>query len=143
SSPWGSHDAEDAMKKLWGMTLGVLTAIGGFVDIGDIVTNGTIGARYGLGLLWVLALGVLGICVFAEMSGRVVAVSGSPVYDLIRDKLGPGAALANLLASFLVTLLTLTAQIGGIALVVELASGVPHVVWVLPIVLGLWFVVWR
>src|SRR5690606_2326758 len=61
----------------------------------------------------------------------------------IRDKLGPGAALANLLASFLVTLLTLTAQIGGIALVVELASGVPHVVWVLPIVLGLWFVVWR
>ena len=27
------------MKRLFAVTLGVLTAIGGFVDIGDIVTN--------------------------------------------------------------------------------------------------------
>lgn len=131
------------MKKVLALTLGVLTAIGGFVDIGDIVANGTVGARYGLGLAWVVVIGVVGICVFAEMSGRLVAVSGRPVYGLIRDKLGPRVALANLVAAFLVTLLTLTAQIGGIALVVELASGIPHVVWVVPVVVGLWLVVWR
>lgn len=131
------------MKKLLALTLGIVSAIGGFADIGDIVANGTIGARYGLRLVWVLVIGVIGVCVFAEMSGRVVAVSGSPVYSLIRDKLGPGAALANLVASFLVTLLALTAQIGGIALVIELASGIPHVAWVIPAGLGLWLVVWR
>lgn len=125
------------------LTLGVLTAIGGFVDIGDIVANATIGARYGLSLSWVLVLGVIGICVFAEMSGRVVAASGRPVYGLIRDKLGPRAALANLVASFLVTLLTLTAQMGGVALVIELASGIPHIVWILPVAVLLWLVVWR
>lgn len=131
------------MKKLLAPILGVLSAIGGFVDIGDIVTNATIGARYGLAQLCVLALGVLGITVFAEMSGRVVAASGRPVYGLIRDKLGPGAALANLVASLLVTLLTLTAQIGGVALVIELASGIPHVAWVVGIGVALWLVIWR
>jgi manganese transport protein len=130
------------MKKLLTLTLGVLTAIGGFVDIGDIVTNGLIGSRYGLSLAWVLVLGVVGICVFAEMSGRVVAVSGRPVYDLIRERLGPGAALANLIASFLVTLLTMTAQIGGVALVIELASGTPYLAWVLLIGVAVWLVIW-
>ncbi|GAB3660697.1 NRAMP family divalent metal transporter [Glycomyces tarimensis] len=131
------------MKKYLAVTLGILTAVGGFVDIGDIVANATVGARYGLGLAWVVVLGVIGICAFAEMSGRIVAVSGRPVYDLVRERLGPRAALINLLASFAVSLLTMAAQIGGIAVVIELASGIPHVVWVAPVVIALWLVIWR
>ncbi|HEX2144762.1 MAG TPA: dethiobiotin synthase [Glycomyces sp.] len=131
------------MKKLMALTLGVFSAIGGFVDLGDIVASGVVGARYGLGLTWAVVLGVIGICVFAEMSGRIAAVSGTPVYGLIRDKLGPGAALVNLIASFAVTLLSLTAQIGGIALVISLASHIPHIVWVIPVGIGLWLVIWR
>jgi manganese transport protein len=131
------------VKKFLALAMGVLTAIGGFVDIGDIVTNAAIGARYGLGLAWVMVLGVIGICAYAEMSGRIVAVAGRPVYDLIRERLGPRAALINLLASFLVTVLTLAAQIGGVALVVELATGVPHIAWVAPAAVGLWLVIWR
>jgi manganese transport protein len=130
------------VKRILMLTLGVLTAIGGFVDIGDIVANATIGARYGLGLLWVLTLGVIGICAFAEMSGRIVAVSGRPVFDLIRERLGPRVALVNLAGSFLATLLTLAAQIGGVAVVIQLASGIPHVVWVIPAGLALWLVIW-
>lgn len=131
------------MNKLLALALGVLTAIGGFVDIGDLVVNATVGARYGLSLAWVVLLGVIGICVFAEMSGRIVAVTGRPVYDLVRERLGPRAALVNLIASFLVTLLTMTAQIGGIALVIELASAIPYLVWIVPIGIGLWLIVWR
>ena len=77
------------MKKLFALMLGVLTAIGGFVDIGDLVTNGLVGARFGLSLAWVVVVGVVGICVFAEMSGRVAAVSGRGTFDLIRERLGP------------------------------------------------------
>jgi manganese transport protein len=131
------------VKKYLALTLGVLTAIGGFVDIGDIVANASIGARYGLGLTWVLLIGILGICAFAEMSGRIVAVSGRPVFDLVRERLGPRAALVNLVGSLIVTLLTLAAQIGGIAVVIELASGIPHVVWVIPVGVALWIVIWR
>src|SRR6478672_3364877 len=107
------------MKRLLGVALGILTAIGGFVDIGDLITNALVGSRFGLSLVWVVLVGVLGICVFAEMSGRVAAVSGRGTFDLIRERLGPRVGLTNLLASVAVTLLTFIAEIGGIALSFE------------------------
>ena len=77
------------MKKLLALTLGILTAVGGFVDIGDLVANSATGARFGLRLAWVVVVGVIGIMLFAEMSGRVAAISGRPVFDLVRERLGP------------------------------------------------------
>ena len=53
----------------------MIAAIGGFVDIGDLVFNAQAGARVGYSALWALPVGVLGIMVFAEMSGRIVAVA--------------------------------------------------------------------
>jgi hypothetical protein len=38
------------VKRLLGVALGILTAIGGFVDIGDLVTNAVVGSRFGLSL---------------------------------------------------------------------------------------------
>ncbi|WP_103351369.1 NRAMP family divalent metal transporter [Amycolatopsis sp. CA-128772] len=130
-------------KKFLAVTLGILTAVGGFVDIGDLVESGIVGARYGMAMVWVTVLGVLGICVYADMSGRVVAVSGRPVFDLIRERLGPRMAMLNLAGSFLITLLTVCAEIGGVAIVIELASGIDRLVWVLPIGVLVWLVVWR
>ncbi len=46
------------MKRLLVVTLGILTAIGGFVDIGDIVSTSEAGARFGLAHTWVLVVGV-------------------------------------------------------------------------------------
>ena len=131
------------MNKLFGLALGILTAIGGFVDIGDLVTNGLVGARFGLSLVWATLLGLVGICVFAEMSGRVAAITGRATFDLVRERLGPRAALANLAASFLITALTFTAEIGGVALSLELASSVNYLLWVPLIGLLLWLVMWR
>ncbi|MFL6130252.1 MAG: NRAMP family divalent metal transporter [Mycobacteriales bacterium] len=131
------------MKRLLGVALGVLTAIGGFVDIGDMVTNALVGARFGLSLAWATILGVLGICLYAEMSGRVAAVSGRPTFDLVRERLGPRAGLANLVASSLVTLLTFTAEIGGVALAFELATSVNYLLWVPLAGLAVWLVIWR
>jgi Mn2+/Fe2+ NRAMP family transporter len=131
------------VKKLFAVALGILTAIGGFVDIGDLVTNALVGARFGLSLVWVVVVGVVGICVFAEMSGRVAAVSGRATFDLIRERLGPRAGLANLLASMAVTFLTLTAEIGGVALAFELASDVNRYLWIPFVGAAVWLVLWR
>jgi manganese transport protein len=131
------------MKKLLGVTLGILTAIGGFVDIGDLVTNALVGSRFGLRLAWIVVLGVIGICLYAEMSGRVVAISGRPVFDLIRERLGRRTGLFALIASFLVTLLTLIAEIGGVALAFELASGVNYLLWMPLAAFAVWLVIWR
>jgi Mn2+/Fe2+ NRAMP family transporter len=131
------------MKRLLGITLGILTAIGGFVDIGDIVANSEIGARFGTALFWVLPVGVVGICVYAEMCGRVAAHSGRPVFDLVRERLGPRVGLANLGGSYLVTMLTLAAEIGGVALAVQLLSGIGYLLWVPAVAVALWLGLWR
>ena len=118
------------MKRLFAVALGILTAIGGFLDIGDLVTNAVVGSRFGLALAWVVPVGVLGICLFAQMSGRVAAVSGRATFELIRERLGPRTAAANLAASFFINLMTLTAEIGGVALALQLATGVGPMMWI-------------
>jgi manganese transport protein len=131
------------MKKVLGVALGVLTAIGGFVDIGDLVMNALVGARFGLALAWVLPVGVLGICVFAEMSGRVAAVSGRATFDLVRERLGPRVGMVNLIGSMGVTLLTFIAEIGGVALALQLATSVNELLWVPVLGAAVWLVLWR
>jgi manganese transport protein len=131
------------VKKLLAVTLGILTAIGGFVDIGDLVTNALVGARFGMHLAWVVVVGVIGICLYADMAGRVVAVSGRPVFDLIRERLGPRTGFVTLVSSFLVTVLTLVAEIGGVALAFELASGVNYLLWMPLAAIAVWLVIWR
>ncbi|WP_430646856.1 NRAMP family divalent metal transporter [Agromyces sp. GXS1127] len=131
------------MKRLFAVALGILTAIGGFVDIGDLVTNAVVGSRFGLGLAWVVVLGVVGICVYAQMAGRVAAVSGRATFEVIRERLGSRAGLANLAASFLITLLTVTAEVGGVALALQLATSVGPGWWIPVAAFGVWIVVWR
>jgi len=131
------------MKRLLGVALGVLTAIGGFLDIGDLVTNAVVGSRFGMSLAWAVVVGVIGICLFAQMSGRVAAVSGRATFEIIRERLGPRVALANLSASFVINLLTLTAEVGGIALALQLASSVEPRLWVPVAALAVWLVIWR
>jgi len=131
------------VKKIFGLALGVLTAIGGFLDIGDLVTNAVVGSRFGLTLGWVVIVGVVGICLFAQMSGRVAAVSGRATFEIIRERLGPRAGVANLAASFLINLLTLTAEVGGVALALQLASSIQPWLWMPVAALAVWLVVWR
>lgn len=44
------------MKRIFAVALGILTAIGGFLDIGDIVTNAVVGSRFGWSLAWVVVV---------------------------------------------------------------------------------------
>jgi Mn2+/Fe2+ NRAMP family transporter len=130
------------MKMVFGLALGVLTAIGGFLDIGDLVTNSVVGARFGMSLTWAVVVGVIGICLFAQMSGRVAAVSGRATFEIIRERLGPRLAVANLVGSFLINLLTLTAEIGGVAISLQLVTGLERWVWAPIAAIAVWLVVW-
>jgi hypothetical protein len=69
------------MKKIFEIALGILAAIGGFVDIGDIVFNVAAGAMFGYDLLWVVVIGVVGIIVYSEMCGRVAVVSQRAAFE--------------------------------------------------------------
>ena len=114
------------MKKIFQIALGILAAIGGFVDIGDLVFNMQAGAKFGYQLLWVVVVGVVGIIVYSEMCGRVAAVSKRPVFDAIRERMGFGVGLGALVSSQIVNLMTLAAEVGGMALALQLLSGLPY-----------------
>jgi Mn2+/Fe2+ NRAMP family transporter len=131
------------VKKVFGVTLGILTAMGGFVDIGDLVANSATGARFGMSLAWAVLLGVGGIVVYAEMAGRVASVTKRATFDLVRERLGARAGLCNLGASFFITMLTLIAEIAGVALAVQLVVDVNYVLWIPLVGFAVWLVIWR
>lgn len=131
------------LKRVFQVFLGVLTAFGGFVDMGDLVANAETGARFGMGLAWAVVVGVIGIVIYAEMAGRVAALSGRPVFDVIRERLGARTALVNLSASFFINLLTLTAEIAGLAVIIELVTSINYLLWVPLAGTAVWLVIWK
>jgi Mn2+/Fe2+ NRAMP family transporter len=130
------------LKQFLQIALGILSAIGGFVDIGDLVFNTQAGATFGFHLLWVVVIGVVGIIVYSEMCGRVAAVSKRPVFDLVRERVGFGAGLSTLIASEVVNLTTCAAEVGGVAIVLQLLSGLPYRFLIVLGVIGLVVISW-
>jgi manganese transport protein len=122
--------------------LGILTAMGGFVEIGELVFALNAGTRFGYELLWVTALGTIGIMVWCEMAGRVAAVKHRPVFSLIRERAGFRAGGATLIASLVVSLLTCAAEIGGVALIAQVVLPDAYRLWALLAMLMFLAVVW-
>src|ERR1051326_1137229 len=130
------------MTKWLGVTLGLLTAMGGFVDVASLGTAAEAGARFQLGLVWAVVLGTLAIVLLLEMAGRYAAVSQRPYAGAIRQHVGFKYYLLPLGACLLATVLMLPAEMGGMAVALSLALGVR---WTLlyPLVrLFLWLCAW-
>jgi manganese transport protein len=107
------------VKAILSVALGVIAAIGGFVDIGDLVFNAQAGASVGTPALWAVPVGVLGIMIFAEMSGRIVAISKKPNFVLVKERYGRRLSTFTLVASLVLTVLTLGAELGGLGFVLN------------------------
>ena len=114
------------MGKLAEVFLGILTAMGGFVEIGELTFTLNAGRRFEYALLWVVLLGTVGIMVYCEMAGRIAAVKHQAVFSLIRERDGFSAGLLTLVAASIVNLLTCAAEVGGVALLWQLLSGWPY-----------------
>jgi len=127
------------------ITLGIMTAVGGFVDVSELVFAAQAGSRFGFALIWVFAFSTIGIGCYGEMSGRIAAIAKQPVFNLMRQRLGLRYGLPTLVASSIVNTITCAAEIGGMALVLQLLTGWPYwllailstvilviVIWVLP-----------
>jgi len=131
------------VTKVFQISLGVLAAIGGFVDIGDIVFNATAGATLGYQLIWAIVVGAVGIMVYSEMCGRVACVAKRPVFDVVRERLGYKVGLTTLLASQFVNAMTCAAEVGGVAIVLRYLFGLPYrpliAVALLILLLSVWF----
>jgi Mn2+/Fe2+ NRAMP family transporter len=130
------------LKKVLQLALGIIAAIGGFVDIGELVFNTQAGAHYQYSLLWAVVVGVIGIVVFAEMTGRVATISGRPVFDVVRMRMGLSVGIVTLVASLLINLITLAAEVGGVAIVLQLLFDVKLGTTILIAAMGLVLIVY-
>src|SRR5256885_1359761 len=108
------------------LTLGIMTAVGGFVDISELVFAAKAGSMFGYALIWVFAFATVGIIIFSEMSGRVAAIAKQPVFNLMRHRLGLKLGLVTLAASVVSNLITCAAELGGMGLILRYLTGVPY-----------------
>jgi len=110
------------------LTLGILTAVGGFVDVSELVFVSQAGSRFGYALIWVIVISTIGIILFSEMSGRVAAIAKQPIFNLMRHRLGLAWGLVTLIASVISNTIICAAEIGGVSLLLHLATGLPPAV---------------
>ena len=124
------------------LTLGIMTAVGGFVDISELVFAAKAGSTFGYALIWVFAWSTVGIIVFSEMSGRVAAVAKQPVFNLMRHRLGLKLGLVTLAASIVANLITCAAELGGVALIVNYLTGAPYMLMAVALTVLLILSIW-
>ncbi len=107
------------MRAVLQIALGIIAAVGGFMEIGDLVFSSQAGATFGYATLWGIPIGVGGIILFSEMSGRVSAVAKKPTFQLVRERYGERLSLFTLVSSLVLTVLTLAAELGGLGFVLN------------------------
>lgn len=130
------------MKRLLGVALGIVTSIGGFLEIGSITTAAQAGAAYRYQLIWAVLLGAICIALLIEMSGRFALVSKHTVADAVRERFGLHFFLVPLLLLLFVSILVLAAEIGGVAVAIEMITGIHFPIWALPIGVLAWGLLW-
>ena len=131
------------MKKILEIALGIVTSVGGFLEIGSIATAAQAGADFSFQLIWAIVLGGLCIIFLVEQAGRFSAVSGRTIPDAIRERFGFNYFAFLYLVLALVTLLVLSAEIGGVCIAVELATGIGFQWWAVPAAFVIWLVMWK
>jgi Mn2+/Fe2+ NRAMP family transporter len=124
------------------LVLGIVTSIGGFVEVGSISTSAQAGAKFGFQLLWAVAIAAGMLALLTEMSGRLAVMSKRSLAAAIRERFGIHFHVMPLGAELVLDLLLLTAELGGAAIGVKLLTGIGFQWWILPIGLVVWMVLW-
>jgi Mn2+/Fe2+ NRAMP family transporter len=131
------------MKKLLEISLGIVTSVGGFLEIGSITTAAQAGADFGFQLIWAILLGGICLIFLVEQAGRLSAVSGHTITDAIRERFGFNYFFLIFIVLSLVTLLVLAAELGGVCVALELSTGIGFQWWAIPIALLVWLLIWK
>ena len=130
------------MRKIFNLALGVVTSIGGFVEVGSISTSAQAGAEFGFSLLGAIAAATLFLAALAEMAGRVAAVSKRSMAAAVRERFGFHFQVIPLAAEFVIDVLLLTAELGGAAIAVKMLTGIGFQWWILPLGVSAWLILW-
>ncbi|HYY13434.1 MAG TPA: divalent metal cation transporter, partial [Chthoniobacterales bacterium] len=124
------------------IALGVVTSVGGFLEVGSIATAAQAGAAFGFQLLWPIALGTLCLIFLIEMSGRLAAVSHHALPAAVRERFGFHFFAVPLFAETGIDFLVLASEIGGVCFGLQLLTGIRFFYWALPVAFAIWVLLW-
>jgi Mn2+/Fe2+ NRAMP family transporter len=131
------------MKKILQISLGIVTSVGGFLEIGSVTTAMQAGATFGYQLLWVLLLGTVCLIFLVEMSGRLAAVSKHTIVEATRERFGFPFFFIVMVGISLVAFLVLVAELGGIGLSLQILTGIGFPWWAIPVSFAVWLLMWK
>jgi Mn2+/Fe2+ NRAMP family transporter len=131
------------MKKLLEISLGIVTSVGGFLEIGSITTAAQAGAAFGFQLIWAVVLGGVCLIFLVEQAGRLSAVSGHTLTGAIRERFGFNYFFLVFIVLSLVTLLVLSAELGGVCVALEFSTGIGFQWWAVPVAFLVWLLIWK
>lgn len=131
------------MKNILRVALGVVTSIGGFLEVGAIATAAQAGADFRFSLIWAVVLGTICVIFLVEMSGRLAAVSKHTLAAAVRERFGWKFFALPLLVEIVVDFLVLAAEIGGVSIALQLVSGWSYRWWAMPVAFVVWLLLWK
>jgi len=131
------------MKKMLCITLGIITSVGGFLEIGSVTTAVQGGASFGYQLLWAILLGTICLIFLVEMSGRLSAVSKHTIVEATRERFGFPFFFIVLVGMVLVSFLVLVAELGGVGLSLQILTGIGFPWWAIPVSFVVWILMWK
>ena len=131
------------MNKLLEIALGIVTSIGGFLDVGAIATAAEAGSGFKFQLMWAIVLGTICVIFLVEMSGRLAAVSKHTLADAVRERFGFNFYIFPLVAEIIVDFLVLGAEIGGVCIALQLVTGISFQWWAIPVAFVIWLLLWK
>jgi len=131
------------MKKLFELALGIVTSLGGFLEVGSMATAAQAGAGFGYQLLWPILLGTICLIFLVEMAGRMAAICHHPLPAAVRERFGFNYFVIPLTAQTLVDYLVLSSEVGGMSLGLQLLTGISFQWWAVPSALVVWLLLWK
>ncbi|MEH2390622.1 MAG: divalent metal cation transporter [Nostoc sp.] len=131
------------MNKILEIALGIVTSIGGFLDVGAIATAAEAGSTYRFQLIWAFVLGTICVIFLVEMSGRLAAVSKHTLAAAVRERFGFNFYIIPLFAEIVVDFLVLAAEIGGVCIALQLVTGISFQWFALPVAFAIWLLLWK
>jgi Mn2+/Fe2+ NRAMP family transporter len=130
------------LKDAFKVVLGIVTSIGGFVEVGSISTAAQAGAQFRFRLVWAVVAATVCLMFLIEMSGRLAAVSGHTLTDAVRERFGWSFEAVPLTAEMVLDLLLLAAELGGVAIALHLLTGISARWWIVPAAVAVWALLW-
>jgi len=105
---------------------GIITGFAGN-DAGGVATYTAVGARYGFGLVWLLALVSISLLLVLDVCVRMGVVTGKGLSDLIRERFGVRWTMFAMLALVVANGSNIVAEYAGIAASLALLGIAPAI----------------